>query len=171
MGNLLNVREAYSQNEWSDREDYYVQETSKITIPVEPTTTDIMRITSEIDALLSEAMLDNAYIKRNFENLNTKMKLAEREAFAILRATPPSGATSKPTENEIKGLVVQYLKSHPLDGHKYDIFTLVSSVQYRMVFIEAVVRMLSEKKGALISDNGMLKIESSMVNTVPRGRN
>ena len=70
-------------------------------------------------------------------------------------------------ENEVKGLVVKYLRSHPIYGMKHDIYTLVQSVEYRLTFIESVVKILTEKKAALISDNAMLKIESSISGNTP----
>lgn len=161
-----NVKDAYTVQEWAERERYYITEIGKISIPPEPTTKDVMKLTSMIDTLLTEGLLDMAYIKRKYQNLDMQMKLAERETFAILKQKPPGNLTNtKLTENDIKGLVVKYLKSHPATpGATGSIYSLVQGAEQRFVFMDALVKMLSEKKGALISDNGMLKIESTISN-------
>jgi hypothetical protein len=164
MGNVSNVKETYTMQEWKGREQYYVQEVGKINLPVDPNTKDIMRLEAAIDSLLTEAMLDLAYIRRRYQYLDAQMKLAEKETFSILKQNPPSGLTNtKLTENDIKGFVVKYLKSHPIiPNSKIDIYTMVQATEERLLFIEMVVKMLTEKKGALVTDNGMLKIEASV---------
>lgn len=175
MGNIANVKQVYRPQEWEEREQYYITEASKIILPVTPTSTDIMRITANIDSLLSEVLLEQAYVGRKYEDLDMKMKLAEKETFAILKQgngtvpgsvanTTTVAAASKLTENDVKGLVVKYLGSHPLPGFKVDIYSLIQAVQPRKGFVDAVVKILVEKKGALISDLSMIKLEASIGN-------
>ena len=38
----------------------------------------------------------------------------------------------------------------------------MQNTEYRYTFIESVVNILTEKKGSLISDSAMMKIESSL---------
>ena len=158
---IQDVKSAYSSTDWNIREDYYKNACGGITIPPQPTTKDIMRLTAEIDAILSEALLELAYIKRNYSNYKTKMTLAEKEAFLLCKQTGLA-TNQKITEKEVTGMVVKYLKDHPLDGAKHSIYTLVHNVEYRLTFMESVVKILTEKKAGLISDNTMLKIEASL---------
>lgn len=163
MGDVTQVKETYTVQAWKDREQYYIEQVSKIVLPATPQTRDVMKLEAEIDSLLSEAMLDAAYIRRKFQYLETKMKLYEKEMFSMIKQSPPKGlVTTKLTENDIKGFVVKYIKTHPLDNSKVNIYMMVKSVEERLIFIDAVVKMLYEKKGALIIDNGMLKIETSI---------
>lgn len=158
---MTQLKESYSINEWKQREQYYIQQCQSIIIPPEPTTKDVMQITSKIDTLLSEALFDLSHIKRNLSLYKNKMNLAEKEAFVICKQQQIA-QSNKVTENEVKGLVVQYLKTHPLDNGKYSIYVLMQNTEYRYTFIESVVNILTEKKGSLISDSAMMKIESSL---------
>lgn len=168
---IQNVKEAYTMSEWTLREQYYAKECAAIVIPREPDSKSIMMLTSQIDDVLSEALMDLAFIKRRYLDYKTKMGLAEKESFVTVKQTnlntTGSGAPSKLTENEIKGLVVKYLRSHPIFGMKHDIYTLVQSVEYRLTFIESVVKILSEKKAGLIADLSMIKLEASISPNTP----
>lgn len=168
---IQNVKEAYTMSEWTAREQYYIKECAAIVLPQDPDPKSIMRLTSQIDDVLAESLMDQAYIKRRYLDYKTKMGLAEKEYFVTLKQqySNPTGSAApmKLTENEVKGLVVKYLRSHPIYGMKHDIYTLVQSVEYRLTFIESVVKILTEKKAALISDNAMLKIESSISGNTP----
>jgi hypothetical protein len=161
------IKEAYTTQEWTQKEAYYVQAVSKIKLPADPNTKDVMRLESEIDQLLTEAMLDLAFIKRKYEALDMQMKLSEKETFSILKKNPPSAlAGTKLTENDIKGMVVSYLKGRPVQNAKLDIYTMLTATEQRFIFIDTVVKMLTERKSSLIIDTGMLKIESNLSNTV-----
>ena len=162
----MNVKEAYTNQDWANRESYYVQEVGKINLPTDPNSKDIMRIVAEIDGLLSEATLECSYLRRKFQDLETKMKLSEKETFIILKqqnnAPTGAGAPAKLTESDVKGLVVKYLRSNPIHGMKSDIYTVLQSVEYRLVFIEAVVKMLTDKKMSIFADKAMIAIEAGM---------
>jgi hypothetical protein len=160
MGNMANVKALYSVSEWALREQYYIDEVKTIDIPADPTTGDIKRITSEIDSILSEALTDFAYIRRNFEKYDTLMKLATTEAFSTVKSSIPT--TQKPTEAEVKSQVVTYLKKTPLQGMKLPIYDLVMNYEERHIFMQEIIRILEGKKGALVTDNAMLKIENNM---------
>jgi hypothetical protein len=160
MGNMANVKLAYTNAEWAQREQYYIDQINKIDIPADPTTGDIKRITSEIDSILSEALLDFAYIRRNFEKYETLMKLATTEAFSTVKSSIPT--TQKPTESEVKSHVVTYLKNNPLPGMKHSIYDLVMGYEERHIFMQEMIKILEGKKAALVTDNAMLKIESNI---------
>ena len=160
---LQDVKEAYTTLEWNAREKYYIAECAKIIVPSDPTPKLIMNITSEIDTLLSEALMDLAFVKRKFLDYKTKMNLAEKEYFVAIKQQ----STVKLTENEVKGSVTSYLRSHPIYNMKHDIYTLVQSVEYRLTFMESVVKILTEKKASLISDSAMMKIETALTNNTP----
>lgn len=164
MGNVMNVKEVYTNTDWTNREAYYVGEVGKIVLPMDPGSKDIMRIVAEIDSLLAEASLECAYLKRKFQDLETKMKLSEKETFITLKQNPGSTGVAKLTESDVKGLVVKYLRSHPLTGMKADIYTVLQSVEYRYVFIDAVVKMLTDKKMSIFADKAMIAIEAGISN-------
>lgn len=160
---INDVKESYSNNDWHTREDYYKQACGQIILNPNPTTKDVMSLTAYIDNILSEALLELSYVKRNYLMYKTKMTLSEKEAFLICKqnslATEP---TKKITENDVKGLVVQYLKNNHYENTNLSIYDIVQLYEYRLTFIESVVKILTEKKAGIITDNAMLKIESNL---------
>lgn len=171
---LADVKQNYNSIEWKAREQYYITKTNDIVLVPSPSTRDIMRLTAQIDEILSEALLDYAYTKRMAADYHNKLSLSEKEAGYILKKQSlipdASGKVNKLTTDDIKNMTVTYLKTHPIknsDGSqsKFNIYDVCSTVDYRNTFMESVVKILSEKKSALISDNAMLKIEAGITNT------
>lgn len=176
MASIKNVKKAYSQSEWNLREDYYIDEVSKIVIPEAPSTQEIKKLNSQIDALLTEVLGDVAYVKRQYDEYDRMMKLAEKEAFNAVKSAPGQGSGIKLTEKDTVSLVVTYLRSNPLSDPnanvdpktgkrppmKVDIYSAVQIYEKRLRFIEAVSEMLEGKKSALVTDNAMLKIEAGI---------
>lgn len=160
---ISDVKECYSNQDWHNREEYYKKACGQIILNPNPTTKDVMALTAYIDNILSEALLELSYVKRSYLMYKTKMTLSEKEAFLICKqnslATEPN---KKITENDVKGLVVQYLKNTPFGNTKRSIYDIVQLYEYRLTFIESVVKILTEKKAGIITDNAMLKIESSL---------
>lgn len=164
MGNILNVKTNYKSDEWTSRESYYIQEIAKLNISTTPVTTEIMAVTSGIDSLLGEALLDFAYLKRKYDRFNTKLKIMEKEYFHVIKDDPTVKA-KKPTESEVKGMVVTYIKNNPIEiapNAKVCIYTLIEGVEERYIFMDYIVGILKEKKMALFADKSMLQIEAGV---------
>lgn len=161
MGDIRNVKPAYSTKDWELREAYYIAEVSKLPIPEQPNTKDVLKFNHLLDSLMDESLMEQAYVERNFNHYNTLMKNAEKEIFSIIKQQELT-AGSKATENDIKGLTVAHLKKNPLEPNKPDIYTIVLSAEKRHLFIERVVKILQEKKQAMVTVNTMLKIETNI---------
>ena len=159
---IQNVKKSYTNKEWEQREDYYKNACGALNLDETPTTTTVMALTAKIDDILSEALLDLSYIKRSYDMYKTSMTLEEKESFTILKQQQLASG-NKITENDVKGLVVTYLKKKPISQNsKASIYDTVQYYSYRLAFIESVVKILTEKKAGLITDNTMLKIEANM---------
>lgn len=177
MGDVRNVKQNYTASEWNNREIYYIDEMAKLVIPPNPTTKDVMRLSSEIDLLVDEALLEQIYIKRKHANYDTRMKNMEKEVFTTVKTNPSLAgagvqASQKLTENEVKSLVIKFVKSQDVRGTKVSgptvsIYDLVNVYLNRLFFIDGVVKMLIEKKSAMVSDNAMMKLEASSTNPEP----
>lgn len=155
----------YNDQQWQSRESYYTTKIQSITIPPSPTTRDMQEIESKIDEILTPALLDSASISRERDKWKLEKDLSEKETFVIqkqLALNPgPNAMPSKPTEKEIVGLSVAYLKSKKLYNNM-NVYELLSCYEYRLAFINAVVKALTEKKSSLIGDVAALKIESNI---------
>lgn len=167
MGNVLNVRQNYKSDEWTARETYYVQEIAKLNISTTPTTTEVMSLTAGIDSLLGEALLDFAYLKRKYDKFNQRLKIMEKEAFHVVK-NDPNNATKKLTEAEIKGMVITYIKSHPIQLSPNNpkavanLFVIIEGIEERYIYMDYVVGILKEKKMALFADKSMMQIEAGI---------
>jgi len=160
MGTMHNVKAAYTATEWAARESYYVDAANKIDIPSDPMPRDVKHIISQLDTLISEALLDYSYVRRAFSKAENVMKLATTETFSIVKAN--NSASNKLTADDVKSLVVSYLRKNPLPGYKICIYDLVANYEDRQIFMQEMVRMLQGKKEALITDTAMIKIESNL---------
>ena len=161
MANVMNVKQTYSVSEWAQREDYYVQELSRLTIPSDPSTKDVMSLNAKIDAMITEANLEFGYIDRNYQYYVTLMKNAEKECFSTVKSSQLA-AGNKVTENDIKGLTVSYLKNNPIGNMPANIYDMVNGMEKRHRFMEAVLSTLKSKRDSIVTINTMMKIESNI---------
>lgn len=161
MGNIMNVKQAYSVTEWAAREDYYVDELSQLIIPSDPSTKDVMNLNAKIDSVITEANIEFGYIDRNYQYYLTLMKNAEKECFSTVK-TAQLSAGNKVTENDIKGLTVTYLKNNPIGNMPTNIYDMVSNMERRHRFMEAVLGTLKSKRDSIVTINTMMKIESNI---------
>lgn len=158
---MSSLKESYTTSEWASREAYYVEEVGKLSIPVDPTPKEIVNLESMIDSLLSEALLDQAYIRRRYDKAHQDMKLGQTELHFQVKSDP-AYEKSRLTTDDIKSLVITELKSQPLAGYSLDIFTIVNAINYRSTFIGEIVRILTEKKSSLMIVSSMMKIEAKV---------
>lgn len=161
MGNIRNVKQAYSHAEWALREDYYIDELSQLVIPSDPNTKDIMQLNAKIDALIAEVNLEFGYIDRNYQYYMSLMKNAEKECFSSVKSSQLAMG-AKVTESDIKGLTVTYLKQNPLANLPANIYDMVNGTEKRHRFMEAVLSTLKSKRDSIVTINTMMKIESNM---------
>jgi hypothetical protein len=156
----MGLQKDYTLVEWDAREDYYTQALIALNIPGQPGSKDVMDLTSKLDALYTEASFDFAYIKRKQELVETDLKNAEAELFSTIKQQQLN-ANAKITENDVKGLVKTYIATNQIKGYNSDLYTLGKYYIRRSIFIERVIKIISEKKQALIVTTAMLKLENS----------
>lgn len=154
------IKKEYTTAEWTLREEHYMNELTSLVIPELPTAKEVLALTSKLDKLYTEASFEFAIIKRKESRLALEIKNAEAEMFNIIKQQQLT-AGAKITEADVKGLVKTYLANTPIHSYKSDMYTLIKAVMDRLVFIEVVVKTISEKKASIISATAMLKIENS----------
>ena len=150
----------YTTAEWKLREQYYIDELTKLNIPEEPTTKEILNLTSKLDKLYTIAAFELANLKRKEARFSLDLKNAEAELFNILKKQELT-AGNKVTENDVKGIVKNYLMNNNIQGYNNDIYSLIKAVMDRLIFAEQVVKTITEKKASIIAATSMLKIENS----------
>lgn len=157
----MGLKENYTGTEWQKREEYYRDSLMKLSIPELPTSREVLKLTSALDTLMTEATFDCANIERKYERATLELKNAEAELFNILKQQKLlEGA--KVTEADVKGLVKTYLKDNPIGGFQKDIYTILKVTMDRLTYAKAIVKAISEKKGAIISALSILKLEATV---------
>lgn len=165
----------YTNSQWTMKEDWYANACNSIQLPESPTPAQIQEAALRIDALLTTARLDYAYVSQMYDRYSMQLKIEEKRNFVDLKITPPSQYnTLKLTVDEMKGVVSSVIQKTPWAGTKYSLYELVEMSSGRNIFMEGIIRILQDKKDLLITHSGMLKIENSLnsmqssVPTTPR---
>ena len=157
------IQRTYSKNQWLMKEDYYTQQCNSIIISDSPTPAEIQQCAVRIDALLSMARIDYAYVSQQFDRYNMQLKLEEKRLFVDLKLSPPTQYSSlKLTVDEMKGVVASVILNNKWNNGNYNLYELVEMSSSRNIFMEAVIKILQDKKDLLITHSGMLKIENSL---------
>lgn len=154
----MQIQSTYTGDQWKQREEWYRTTIMALKIPIDPTTKQIMSINSILDDVNTQANFDMANVKRVMERAKLDMKNNEESLFTAIKQNELSSG-NKVTEADCKGLVKNHLAKNPLNGYGTDIYTMMHVVMDRTLFMESVLRALSEKRNTLISDSAMLKIE------------
>ena len=158
----------YTSSQWTQKEDWYAAELGKIQISDSPSIVDIQQAAVQIDALLSVARLDYAFVNQRYDIYNMQLKIEEKRQFVDLKLQPPSQYSGlKLTVDDMKGVVASVINSTPWDNTSRTLYELVQMSSTRNIFMEAVIKVLQDKKDLLITHSGMLKIESSMSSMQP----
>lgn len=163
----------YTTRQWVMKEDWYTDQVNNIVIPQSPSPADIQNIAFKIDALLSTARLDYAFVQQNFDRYSMILKIEERRLFVDLKLNPPQPYnTLKLTVDEMKGVVASVILNQTFENTGLSLYKLVEQSSARNIFMEGVIKCLQDKKDLLITHSSMMKIESSMSNmspSVPKG--
>ncbi len=153
----------YTNSQWTLKEDWYVKECNAIQLSDSPSTAEIQQAALKIDALLTVARMDYAFVNQMYDRYSMQLKIEEKRNFVDLKMTPPSQYnTLKLTVDEMKGVVASVIQQTPWAGTKYSLYELVEMSSGRNIFMEGVIKILQDKKDLLITHSGMLKIESSI---------
>ena len=153
----------YSANQWITKEDWYASECASIVISDTPSPVEIQQIASKIDALLTLARIDYAYVNQTYDKYNMQLKIEEKRLFVELKINPPTKFNGlKLTVEEMKGVVTNVIQTQHWETTQYSLYQLVEMASKRNIFMEGIIKILQDKKDLLITHSGMLKIENSL---------
>lgn len=157
------IQRTYSKTQWTMKEDYYTQQCNSIMISDSPSPAEVQQCAARIDALLSMARIDYAYANQQYDRYTMQLKIEEKRLFVDLKLQPPSQYnTLKLTVDEMKGVVASVILKNKWGGTSFNLYELVEMSSSRNIFMEAIIKVLQDKKDLLITHSGMLKIENSL---------
>lgn len=156
-------RRNYTTSEWLAKEDFYVQQISRIQMITSPGPAEVQQAALDIDNLLSIARIDYAFVEQAYDKYSMQLKVEEKRLFVDLKMKPPAQYnTLKLTVDEMKGVVASVINNQAWAGTKYSLYELVEMSSARNIFMEGVIKILQDKKDLLITHSGILKIENSL---------
>lgn len=156
-------RRNYTTSEWLAKEDFYVQQISRIQMITSPGPAEVQQAALDIDSLLSIARIDYAFVEQAYDKYSMQLKVEEKRLFVDLKMKPPAQYnTLKLTVDEMKGVVASVINNQAWAGTKYSLYELVEMSSARNIFMEGVIKILQDKKDLLITHSGILKIENSL---------
>lgn len=157
------IQRTYSKNQWIMKEDYYTQQCNSIIISDSPTPSEVQQCAARIDTLLSMARIDYAYTNQQYDRYMMQLKIEEKRLFVDLKLSPPTQYNSlKLTVDEMKGVVASVIIGNKWANTNFNLYELVEMSSSRNIFMEAIIKVLQDKKDLLITHSGMLKIENSL---------
>lgn len=156
-------KRTFTKAEWEQIEEFLIQEVNAVTLPDRVTPDVIQQINSQIDDLTSAVMWLYALTKRTYEAIGMDRKNAEKQVYMLVKDGVPDASGNKPskapTEAEKQALIVDYLNVNPLQGHPAPIYVMEKAAMERFLFVDAVVSTMKQKREALITDLGAIKLE------------
>ena len=162
------IQRTYSKNQWIMKEDYYTKQCNDILISDSPTPAEVQQCAARIDALLSMARIDYAYTTQQYDRYSMQLKIEEKRLFVDLKLNPPTQYnTLKLTVDEMKGVVASVVLNNKWANTNFNLYELVEMSSSRNIFMEAIIKILQDKKDLLITHSGMLKIENSLSGMQP----
>lgn len=165
------IQRTYTPNQWRQKENWYTDRVNNIHITESPSPQNIQSTAFQIDALLSMARIEYAYITQALDRFSTQLKIEEKRLFVDLKLSPPAQyAGLKLTVDEMKGVVASVLNNQVWENTGLSLYSLVQEASSRSIFMEAIIKTLQDKKELLIIHSSMLKIENSldkMTSSVP----
>lgn len=153
---LSPMKSKYTQQEWAEREQEYVDVIGTLVTPYEPDDKDICALNAAIDQVYSIAKIEQAVYTRMYEKMYQRRKNSEAHVYLLVKKTLPPD--KKTTESEMKALGVEFLKNEGVDGSKYNIYEMVDMAMDRKCFMDGVIDILKQKSDKLITDSGALKL-------------
>lgn len=162
------LQRTYTNSQWIMKEDWYANECNSIIISDCPSPAEIQQAALKIDALLSVARIDFAYVSQMFDRYSMQLKIEEKRLFVDLKLQPPAQYSSmKLTVDEMKGVVASVIQKGNWNNTQYSLYQLVEMSSSRHIFMEGIIKILQDKKDLLITHSGMLKIENSLNSIQP----
>ena len=154
----MGVKHAYSESEWTERKEFYINEASKINIPIDATITQLKQLISINNNLLTEAYFDKANIQESLSREERRLKLYEEETWASIDWD--SISQTKLIEKEKRAYVAKYITKVTREADGIDLYSKTRLLASRYAFIESVVYNLKDRAGALFNLLSLLKLET-----------
>lgn len=158
------VKQSYSNEEWEKREAWYVKMNQEIIMPVDGNPQDVQRYANQLERVLSIARCDYAYVKQNEYKFDLYYKTMKEAMTTKLEEEGIVKPGTKLTVDDKKSYVAAYLMTKPFESYGLPLIKLLEVTKQREIFMDAMVKALTDKKDLLISHTSAIKTEASLNN-------
>jgi hypothetical protein len=164
---LMNIKDYYTDVEWTQKYAVYMQECSKIEVdPINLTASDIAVAAGRIDALLTPARFDYALMNKVHGHYEMLLKLQQQIEYGNQKRDDEN-TKIKHNIDDTKALAMMRVKSNTSYEDNLDLFDLEDKYAGRMIQAKTILDILSDKKDILITYSAALKIENTANNFTP----
>lgn len=155
----MNYKLNYSNQEWSQRKQFYISECNKLYVPAQSDIAELKMLISCTNNLLTQAYLDKASIFESYDKEYLLLKNMEEECWCTIEWNKIG---SKLIKEEKRGYIINFIKTKTKDEFGVTLYDRVSILSSRVKFIESVVFNLKDKAGALLNLLSLMKIENEL---------
>ena len=157
---LIN-KSSYTEAEWAEREQIYVDECNKIHIdPSTLTASEIAIAAGRIDNLLTPLRIDNIYAQRQATKYENQLKIQKELCYNVVKQAA-NGV--KLTVDETKSLIAEKI-NNTIVAENQNLYDLNTKYTERFIFTKGCIDALQDKKDLLITYSAVLKIENTSNN-------
>lgn len=156
----MEYKSAYSEKEWEQRKEYYIQSCLALFIPVEATSTELKALISSTNNSLTQAYMDKASIQEKYERESLKLKNMEEECWCGIDWEQLG---NKLIKEEKKAYIIKFIRKKTATDEGKDLYDKVELLLGRLKFMESTVYNLKEKAGALFNLLSLMKIENEQI--------
>lgn len=164
---MLVNKQFYTDQEWEQREQIYVEECNKIHVdPFNLNSSEISIAAGRIDNILSPLRIDNIYAQRLLSRYQIMLKVERELAYGIVKNGTQT-ANLKLTVNEVESMVTKVIVQKTSFEDNKNLIDLCHRYNDRYTFTKGIIDALQDKKDLLITYSAVLKIENTTNNFAP----
>lgn len=141
-----------SITDWDNYKNYFIKELLSFTIPEEIQTNQIKALTSKLNRLYDEILMDYINSKTQYENTDDLIdEIVKRNQ---------SGSNMEDRKKNGYNAAAEFVTSK---GDTINLFDMRREYRARFNFCKMIVDAIESKKSSLITDAGIIKIEASLI--------
>jgi hypothetical protein len=140
---------------WTNLVNNYEEEVKALRVPTENSTVSLQQFNSRLDELFARASFDLSRATRNKEAMEALLKNVLETVYG--------GANDK----DRKSISIKMAQEYPTGIPNYpvetvDLFEYMDSFNFYYLMMKSTMKVLVEKEGSKITNNSLLKIDSTM---------
>lgn len=152
-------KQTYTNKSWEERESLYIQAIEDMDIPEHPSPVDIKEIIHRMDVVFSQAKLDYALFKKYADVYDNRIYVKTKDY--IIKFRQSGEAKSDEMAKSLATVAINEEDVSKNSVKKKSLYDMVNLYKMRLTFIDTIIGIINAKQRVLVTENGILKLESS----------